>query len=1145
MRPPANNLEDLQPPATALSAQLFAAERLGYVASAPARSVSIGQAGRAASAFAGACTTVFTRISLRVWGFFERLLIRRGWSRRFVPRCGALQLARRPLIPYFSRPSREQGMPFAAAPFAAAPFPRRTLLKVSTREIITYKTISSFVTRTLPLRWRGTGQGPASTPRQVVRAGATPVLSARLPFLAPAFALRLDPLRKIPSQAPPTSAPTGARRSEAGHLRSSIQSHTHIQSHTRSWRDRAPLIESLALSQPPIPQASRLGVSPSAPQPAARQPITVSIAAGPFPPPSPLPLMPALGTLPRPSFLTLPELVYGMHAFVAPPMPEALPISGGPAWQRSPTFVLPPSSVASAYAAPSSDIITSEDVAPRTSSFKSATRLLAVAAALTLVQSLSFLRPASAQSKPFVLGTAALAASFQGGGRPFGRLIGQHGPVHNSAGKDEARPLVSSPTPVLSRIGSALQRRSFNGLSLETLTFSRIIVSRTELLPPPLPQSVPHREGRRARRRTAASLPVFRPAALRAETGTPLTRFQVPESKRSQPALTPPDLPSLFAPAHRDRPVSVVVPLMRVAASVDLPREAGLPSEWPQVPARRELQAATPRSPLPWLNMEEGSPAQWGFPRWGFPRLSLLTRASRRRFTADDASRSNASRSGNLKSEALKSDDLIPDNARPARFAGVTDPEEERSFAPSGRRHAPSLFFRNLLTKPIFALPLSFLRHAQELSLVVPQLVVPQLVVPRLVVPRLVVPRLVVPRLKSPRELPLKTSPVAQSLRSVERAETDMPPQRLPVPSPLTARNPRSLLAAQPLVEAFMPASSDAARLVKEVMVAEFQPQLLSLVRSFLSDWWNAPLPGAAGRSEAGAAVHDSVATSLAPRLWDSEAVHPMPMTPTVARGRNSVALTTRLLSLEVAAPEGRLFSNCSRSAVPLRLQTLESLPTREAPALPPAARDSRGFVATIPSSVQSAGPLTDLRLLLTEAGRGRRIGFAGRDFAADRSARLPGLSPTLLLIPGATAVSLTRFPLHLLSLARSPVVMAAAEGTAALTVRRIVPARMVPAVVNAPAVAKTAALPSPPGPAMMLPSPAPPTSLEDAWAIQRVVSGSQGAGISATEASQQDTNLASQEKGAAANDVHLLANEVWSLLKRRLETEAERSGRR
>ncbi len=42
----------------------------------------------------------------------------------------------------------------------------------------------------------------------------------------------------------------------------------------------------------------------------------------------------------------------------------------------------------------------------------------------------------------------------------------------------------------------------------------------------------------------------------------------------------------------------------------------------------------------------------------------------------------------------------------------------------------------------------------------------------------------------------------------------------------------------------------------------------------------------------------------------------------------------------------------------------------------------------------------------------------------------------------------------------------------------------------------------------------------------------------------QKASMLASQDRGAAANEIHLLANEVWSLLKRRLAAESERRGR-
>lgn len=80
----------------------------------------------------------------------------------------------------------------------------------------------------------------------------------------------------------------------------------------------------------------------------------------------------------------------------------------------------------------------------------------------------------------------------------------------------------------------------------------------------------------------------------------------------------------------------------------------------------------------------------------------------------------------------------------------------------------------------------------------------------------------------------------------------------------------------------------------------------------------------------------------------------------------------------------------------------------------------------------------------------------------------------------------------------------------------------------------------------MTLPvAPLPPTASEEHWRVQRAASGEPSAAPASGGTHQQSVNLASQEKGAAANDVHLLANEVWSLLKRRLETESERLGRR
>jgi len=79
----------------------------------------------------------------------------------------------------------------------------------------------------------------------------------------------------------------------------------------------------------------------------------------------------------------------------------------------------------------------------------------------------------------------------------------------------------------------------------------------------------------------------------------------------------------------------------------------------------------------------------------------------------------------------------------------------------------------------------------------------------------------------------------------------------------------------------------------------------------------------------------------------------------------------------------------------------------------------------------------------------------------------------------------------------------------------------------------------------MTLPTP-PATRLESGtWAVQRVASGTDSAAPAGGKAGQADVNLSAQEKGEAANDVHLLANDVWALLKRRLETESERLGRR
>jgi hypothetical protein len=68
----------------------------------------------------------------------------------------------------------------------------------------------------------------------------------------------------------------------------------------------------------------------------------------------------------------------------------------------------------------------------------------------------------------------------------------------------------------------------------------------------------------------------------------------------------------------------------------------------------------------------------------------------------------------------------------------------------------------------------------------------------------------------------------------------------------------------------------------------------------------------------------------------------------------------------------------------------------------------------------------------------------------------------------------------------------------------------------------------------------------ESTLALQKVAAGTSPTGMGASPVKpEHGANLTSSEKGAEANDVHLLANEVWIQLKRRLRIEAERLGPR
>jgi hypothetical protein len=64
---------------------------------------------------------------------------------------------------------------------------------------------------------------------------------------------------------------------------------------------------------------------------------------------------------------------------------------------------------------------------------------------------------------------------------------------------------------------------------------------------------------------------------------------------------------------------------------------------------------------------------------------------------------------------------------------------------------------------------------------------------------------------------------------------------------------------------------------------------------------------------------------------------------------------------------------------------------------------------------------------------------------------------------------------------------------------------------------------------------------------IQRAVTGG-AVHANRTEHSrntESTTNSSAQDPGASAHEIGLLANEVWSLLKRKLQFEADRLGRR
>lgn len=255
----------------------------------------------------------------------------------------------------------------------------------------------------------------------------------------------------------------------------------------------------------------------------------------------------------------------------------------------------------------------------------------------------------------------------------------------------------------------------------------------------------------------------------------------------------------------------------------------------------------------------------------------------------------------------------------------------------------------------------------------------------------------------------------------------------------------------------------DLESVVADAIVEEFQPQLLTVVRDFLTALWNTTRQ-ASERPEAAPATDEPQAA---------------PWLPVISRGAPSLTMS---------------FGSA------------------------PGDKDTRF----------SGSPIGPTLLPLVRAF-GAASGFPGlaRQGVSNLTGTPKHRGEMLILPPAPLAFGPSAQPR---SLVRQPGL--------ALKDSLTVPARREDFTADAPLAVR--ALP------MTLPiAPLPPTPSEEHWRVQRAASGEPSAAPAGGEAHQQSVNLASQEKGSAANDVHLLANEVWSLLKRKLETESERLGRR
>jgi hypothetical protein len=1080
MRPSAHNLE-LQTPSTALWVQRFASERLHRAAPLPTPGLTIGQTGRTAGEFAQARMTGQVGIGLRTREFFERMIARWGRGRRGFLHRGDMRLVMKRRRPFHFSGS-VAGPPLTPA---AQSFLSRARVAAPPWESITHKTIYSFVTLTLPFRAWTTTHLPASEQRRLLPPKTLPASQPGPTLFVPVSVSGQGPWRENRVQIAPKFALafTQIFRTKP------VSSGESFKSETRFWQNHAPFMESMPLSRPPVPQASWIGVSPSAPPPAERWPSWISTAAVTLPLSPPVVAISSPVTLPRPAFVMLPEMVYGTRAFITRPVFVTPSAMGRPEQDPSPTTPSRRGFAASSAHTPG------EIASPRKSLFQLATRLLAATAALSLVQTLPALRlaAASAASNPSMASFASLTSQRTPlvvqhpraavGSSPLPRLR-----FHSSTPE---RPLPSRRTPMWPQVSQT----AF--LSASRPTISPVI----SWDPAPNLRMGVQIAAAQARRQ---DWPV-RTASTKVDFASVLLRIHAPglillhpaefTRKSGQKSDSPAQLPRILRAARKPkRTAALPLPIRsKGAVAEDIPRITPLLKHLDRLPFPRigverlpisesgkqasffSANLFTKRRGVPPLALTRGVSEPEGvfLPSWSLPE--------------GDAAPAFESITPNVPRQRLWLPVQVSTPIIPPLRSGTSEIVAGPAFA--GKPFAGPAF-----EVPVFAVP----------AFAGKPFAVPVFAGKPFAVPAFAVP--------------------AFSTEAINTAgkKAQNQPSSIGIKALVRAGGPGEIVAANLMAQSPEQINRD----LEETVAEEFQPQLLTVVQNFLREVWNA-LSFARAGLEAVPAVPDS-RSILAGAIGQSAIIGTD--TPPSAPHLRLIRMPTRQSFLR-EAPSPLIVGRQSDSVFAARM-----LPT----AWPSAARN-------IPAAQRfpenTGRDLVERDLAergLSERGLSER-GLSDAEEAPKRRMGLPGLwplPPTSRLPEG----SRTHFPLG----------MTIAEARQTIAARReALTARSAPSSIgrgSTPTISPSPVRPLPmtlPAAAMTLPVAAISPPSEEIWAIQRSASGEQSAAATLPEAHQQDVNLASQEKGAAANDVHLMANEVWSLLKRRLETEAERIGRR